>query len=156
MKIKVKKENTISAFLRVRGEWLLTEGNDIIIIREVQYSHVKPEESKEDEDDTPLPLNTKRFKRKRDKKQETDNYYITKFVVNGYNPDGKFVGAYNDEWCERIIGMQDDNHSTFSIYDLRKRWENILTQKDAILQYEKELEMEKEAEKTEPEKEEDK
>lgn len=151
MKVRVRNENTISAFLRIRGEWLLTEGNDIIVIREVQYTHIKPENELEEQDDAPLPLNTKRYRRRSKKKEETEKFYVTKLVVNGYNPDGKFVGTYNDEWCERILGMQDDKHSSFSIYNLRKRWENIVLQKDALLQYEKELEMEKEAEKTEPE-----
>jgi len=143
------KENTVSAFLRVRGDWLLNE-REILIVREVQYQHVQPTEEEVKEHEQALPPNTTVFKRRKHNKQAPkEKFYITKLEVNGYNADGKFVGTYNDEWCARIIGMQDDEHSTFNIYKLRKAWEKMQEQIDALTQYEKELEMEKEAEKSE-------
>jgi len=148
MKVKVQNENTISAFLNVRGEWLLSEGNTIIVIREVQYTHTKPEPEPEEEHE-PLPPNTSIFKRKRDKKKEKpqDEWHITKLVAEAYNEDGKFVGTYNEDWCERVIKAQDDMYGTFNIYNLRKRWESIVMQKDAMLEHEAKMKAKAEEEK---------
>ena len=144
-------ENTVSASLRVRGEWLLN-GKDIMIVREVQYQHIKPTEEELQEHDNALPVNTSVFKRRKHKKNAPkETYYITSLEVNGYNPDGKFVGTYNDDWCERIIAQQNDDLSDFSVYKLRKAWEAMQEQIDALSAYEKELKMEAEAKKSETE-----
>ncbi len=144
------KENTVSTFLRVRGDWLL-HGNDILIVNEVQYQHVKPTEEEVQEHEQALPPNTSVFKRRKHSKQAPrDKYYITKLVVNGYNEDGKFVGTYNDDWCHRIISQEDDNYSNFNLYKLRKAWQSMQSQIDALTQFEKEVKMEKERELSEP------
>src|SRR6056297_3025328 len=105
------QESTVSIFLRLRGEWLLN-GQDIIVIREVQYQHVKPTEQEIEEHEHALPPNTSVFKRRKHRKQAPkDRFYITELVANGYNEEGKFVGTYNDEWCERIVNNVDSGHT---------------------------------------------
>ena len=143
MKVRVQNENTISAFLNIRSEWLLSEGNTIIVIREVQYTHTKPEPQPEEQHE-PLPPNTSIFKRKKKKTEKPqDEWHITKLVAEAYNENGRFIGTYNDEWCERVIKSQDDKYSSFNIYNLRKRWENIIEQKDAMLEHEAKMKGEK-------------
>ena len=143
MRLKVN-ENTITALLNVRGDWLLKDGNaEIMIVREVQYIHEKPEP--EPEEQPVLPPNTNIFKRKRDKKREEvlEAYYITKLKVEGYHGDGKFIGTYNEEWCERLARMQDDKYNSFSVYKLRTDWEKFEEQMNAFKHHEEELAKEK-------------
>jgi hypothetical protein len=148
MKVRVKNENTITTFLNVRDEWLLTDANQLIVVREVQYTRSTPENPVEDPE--PTPVNTKRYRRRKNRTttEPKERMYITKLVVNGYHADGKFIGTYNDDWCKRIIESQDDPHFTFSLYKLRKNWTDILEQKDAMLEHEAEMNAKKQ--ETEP------
>lgn len=145
MKVKVQYKNTISAFLNVRDEWLLSEDNSIIVIREIQYTHTKPEP----EDEEVLPPNTRMFKRKKKTVKPQDEWHITKLVAEGYNSDGRYIGTYTDEWCIITIKLQDDNYCNFNLYDLRKRWENIVEQKDAMLEHEAKMNAEAKKSKAE-------
>jgi hypothetical protein len=140
-------EGTIFKFLKMRGEWLLN-GKDIIVIREVQYQHVKPTEEQIEEHQRALPPNTTVFKRRKHRKQAPrDKWYITELIANGYHEDGKFVGTYNDNWCERVVNNVDSGHT--DLYGYKKAWVDMREQIDAMTAHEKELEMEREAEKTE-------
>ena len=146
MNIKADHHRTISAFLNLRDVWLLNESNMIIVIREVQYTHTKPEPEPLEEH---LPVNTKKYIRKKRKAEERakakEEFRITKLVIEAYHSDGKFVGTFNDDYLERMVKMQDDNlyYPQYDIYKFRKRWEDILEQRDAILEREVRLETER-------------
>jgi hypothetical protein len=145
------QESTLSALLRLKGDWLLNE-REIMIIREVQYQHVKPTQEELQEHEDTLPVNTTVFRRRKHRKQgPRDRFYITELEINGYNPVGRFVGTYNEEFLQRIIEHHEDDHYNFSLYKLREAWEKMQTQIDALKAYEKELQMHEEAEKSESE-----
>ena len=145
------QENTLSALLRLKGEWLL-DGKDILIIREVQYVHVKPTQEEIQEHEETLPPNTSVFKRRKHKKQAPkDKFYLTELEVNGYNFNGRFVGTYNEEFLQRLISRHEDDYYNFNLYKLRKAWEQMQEQIDALTAYERELQMHEEAEKSESE-----
>ena len=141
MKIKVK-ENTLSAFENVKGKWLLNESGDIMIVREVEYVHEKPEE----ENEPALQPNTSKFKRRKDrlKAKAKEGFYITGLEVEGYHPEGKFVGTYNEDYCTTMIERQDSTYYTFSVYTLRNAWEKHEEAINAFKEHEKELKEEEE------------
>jgi hypothetical protein len=135
-------ESTVFRFLKLRGEWLLN-GQDIIVIREVQYQHVKPTEEEIQEHEESLPVNTTVFRRRKHKKQAPrDKWYITELVANGYHKNGKFVGTYNDDWCERTVNNVDSGH--IDLYEYKRAWDDMQVQIDAMKQYEQECRMEAE------------
>jgi len=148
MNIKADHHKTISAFLRLKDEWLFTEDNMIIVIREVQFTHTIPEPEPVEE---ALPINTKRYIRKKKKAEERakalEEFRITKLVIEGYHNDGKFIGTFNDEYCERMVRRQGDKYDNFDLYKLRKSWESVVEQKDAILERETRLEAERKEKK---------
>lgn len=143
------KESTVATFLRLRGKWLLNN-QDIIVIREVQYQHIKPTEEEIQEHEQALPPNTTVFKRRKHKKNAPkDRFYITKLVANGYNDEGRYVGTYNEDWCKKVIDNVDNGYINLNKY--QNAWNVMQEQIDAMTQYEKEVEMEREAEKSESE-----
>ena len=117
---------------------MIDNDNRIIIIREVQYTHNIPKS--EPVKDEQLPSNTKWYIRKKKKAEPVEDFRITKLVIEGYNPNGKFIGTFNDDYCELLIKRQNDKYNVFDIYKLRTRWENIVMQKDAFLAHEADLE----------------
>jgi len=141
MNIKADHHRTISAFLNLKDVWLLGESNLIMVIRDVQYTHTKP---KPETDDEVLPVNTRKYRRRKEKAEARakllEEFRITELKIEGYHSDGKFIGTFNDDFCERMVRKQDDKYNSFDVYALRKRWEDILAQKEAFMAHEIKLE----------------
>lgn len=129
MKIRIK-EHTLTALNNLKGLWLLRQGS-IIIIKSFQYTQEKPEDDPEPE------VNTSIFKRKKFRKKDMSiRTYVTDMVVAGYQTDLKFVGTYNDEYCEDLINKHNDSYYNLNLISCRKAWTDIIEQKDAFLEYE--------------------
>lgn len=123
MKIEVK-DHTITALNNLKGLWLLS-GNDIIIIRDFQYVQetIAPEVKKKKHYFSFGSDEPKEPKRKN---------FVTSIKLEGYHQDLKFIGTYNEEYCARLIGMHNDSHYNFSLIECRKAWTQLKEQIDAF------------------------
>lgn len=137
MKFEVS-QRTIRDLGNLKGRWLL-RGNDVHIIKDFQYIVEKPEPESELE-------NTSVFKRKKFKKKidAFDKFYLTSFKVEGYNTDLKFVGTYNEDYCERLIEAHDSPYATLDLFDLAGKWEHLNDQIIALREYEADLKQDRE------------
>ena len=131
MKIEVQT-HTITALNNLKGHWLL-RGNDIIIIKDFQYIQ---------EIETPEVKKKHYFSSKTEPKEPVRKNYITSLKIEGYHPDLKFVGIYNEEYCIRLVQAHDDPHYTLNLVDLRKAWNRLKEQIDAFTVEEEELKVE--------------
>lgn len=130
MRIKIKQLYTLTALTNLIDAVLLNTFNDdniINIIRKVEHETVT---------ETPKSKKPKegyfiRKKNKEDSKPK-ETTYITKLVIEGYNSELGFVGTYNDNYCTKLIQMQDDNYNNFSIADMRKKWMALKKQMDGF------------------------
>lgn len=123
MRVRIKNDYTLTAFNNLIDAVLLSDSNEVQIIRKVEYETVT---------ETPPEKKARKgyYIRKKDKGETTpkERTYITKLVLEGYNADLKFVGTYNDGYCERFIGLQDEDHSGFNVVESRKRWVKLRKQ----------------------------
>jgi len=118
----------------LKGLYLIDDRGDILMINDFEVEVVK---------ETPpeTPKKTGYFIRKKDKVVDNEpkkKYYLTKLEVHGYNFDLKFIGTYNEDWCKRMISMQEDNGYNFSLTKLRKKFVKLEEQLKAFgftLQY---------------------
>jgi len=135
MKVLVA-EHTITALNNLKDLWLLS-GDDIIVIRDFKYEKVK---------ETPKAKKKNHFfVRESDKDDATpkEKIYVTSVTVEGFHPDLKFVGTYNDEFCTRLIEKHNDPHYTLNLINYRKAWLRMKEQIDAFRANEYEIELKK-------------
>ena len=130
MKVLVA-EHTVTALNNLKGLWLLS-GNDIMVIRNFKYETVTetPEKSK---------IKKYFFVRESDKVDTTPKkkIYVTSITVEGYHPDLKFVGTYNEEFCANLVAKHNDPHYTLNLVEYRKAWVRLKEQIDAFIENDK-------------------
>ena len=129
MKQEIQK-TTFTALNNLRDLWLLDDNNGIMVIRKFQYVVEKPEP------ETGV-FNRRRFKRK---KEQEEIMYLTAITIEGYHGDLKFVGTHGDEFCEKLITSHNDDYNPLNLINFRRRWTDILEQKNAFVEYEAKME----------------
>ncbi len=129
MKIEIT-ETTLTTLNNLRGKWLLKNG-ELIVIRDFQYIQENPVAD-------PVPANTKRRKRRK-KKDESPKLYLTAISIESYNNGMKFMGNYNEEYCEALIDLQNSTWSLLSLRNFRVAWIKLEEQIEAMTEYEAEL-----------------
>jgi len=130
MKLEVTQQ-TIHDLENLKGRWLL-RNKDLHIIRDFKYEVEKPEEEE---------VTSTLFQRKKRKKK--DKFYLTSIRIDGYNPDLKFVGCYDEGYCERLIVEHNDPHYTLHLPKFAKAWEYLHDQIIALEKFEAEVRLEK-------------
>ena len=126
MKIRIKDKYTLTTLNNLKGKYLIDDRGDILFINDFEYEVVT---------ETPPEKKAKSgyFVRKKDKVsgEPKRKAYLTKLEVHGYNADLEFIGVFNDDWCERMIMMQEDNYSHYSLAKMHKKWLRLVEQLEA-------------------------
>jgi hypothetical protein len=135
MKILVEN-HTITALNNLKGLWLLS-GDDIMVIRDFKYETVT---------ETPAEVKKKKhfFVRESERVDATPKKktYVTSITIEGYHPDLKFVGNYNEEFCGNLVAKHNDPHYTLNLIEYRKAWVRLKEQIDAFTENETKLKKE--------------
>jgi hypothetical protein len=147
MKLEIR-EQTFSGLNNLRDLWLFNDDNKIMVIRSFQYVIEKPEPEPAG---NPNVFNRRKFKKKKAKEQ-VSTMYLTDIKIEGYHADLKFVGTYTEEFCENLIESYNKQYAGINLIDFRKRWTDILEQKNAFVEYETKMEAKAKKSKEESEK----
>ncbi len=148
MKLQIREE-TFTTLNNLRDLWLFNDDDKIMVIRKFQYVIEKPEPEPAG---NPNVFNRRRFKKKKEKEQ-VSIMYLTDINIEGYHADLKFVGTYNEEFCKNLIESHNNRgYNSINLVDFRKRWTDILEQKNAFVDYETKMEAKAKKSKEESEK----